>query len=199
MTSFYLPKQAPKLEQAISAEIRTMYASGEMAKLIDKWGGDPREVPHAVAGDGGVAPGRRPPDRLGAADAMTLTALFEVEWSDYTSDLGSALLKTLEFTVAGFAGAALLGLVLALMRLSPARALRIPAAIYTELFKNIPLLAIIFLTYFGLPSQGIRLNVFPAGTLSLVVFYAAYLSEIFRAGDRRRARRPAGGAPRRSA
>jgi ABC-type amino acid transport substrate-binding protein len=41
MTSFYLPKQEPKLEQAISAEIRKMYASGEMAKLIKKWGGDP--------------------------------------------------------------------------------------------------------------------------------------------------------------
>jgi ABC-type amino acid transport substrate-binding protein len=42
MTSFYIPKQSPKLEQAISAEIRKMYASGEMAKLIEKWGGDPK-------------------------------------------------------------------------------------------------------------------------------------------------------------
>ena len=58
--------------------------------------------------------------------------------------------------------------------------MRIPAAIYTELFKNIPLLAIIFLTYFGLVSVGVRLSVFQAGTLSLVVFYASYLSEIFR-------------------
>jgi ABC-type amino acid transport substrate-binding protein len=40
MTSFYIPKQEPKLERAISAEIRKMYASGEMAKLIEKWGGD---------------------------------------------------------------------------------------------------------------------------------------------------------------
>ncbi len=43
MTSFYLPKQAPKLEQAISAEIRKMYASGEMRKLIEKYGGDPNQ------------------------------------------------------------------------------------------------------------------------------------------------------------
>ncbi len=112
---------------------------------------------------------------------MTLTALFEIHWSDYSSDLLTALLKTIEFTIAGFAGAALLGLVLALMRLSPTRALRVPAAIYTELFKNIPLLAIIFLIYFGLPSQGIKFNVFTAGALSLIIFYAAYLSEIFRA------------------
>jgi polar amino acid transport system substrate-binding protein len=41
MTSFYLPKQEPKLEKAISAQIRAMYTSGEMAKLITKWGGDP--------------------------------------------------------------------------------------------------------------------------------------------------------------
>jgi polar amino acid transport system substrate-binding protein len=43
MTSFYVPKQEPKLEQAVSAEIRKMYASGEMAKLIAKWGGDPQK------------------------------------------------------------------------------------------------------------------------------------------------------------
>jgi ABC-type amino acid transport substrate-binding protein len=43
MTSFYIPKQEPKLEQAVSAQIRKMYASGEMAKLIQKWGGDPRK------------------------------------------------------------------------------------------------------------------------------------------------------------
>jgi polar amino acid transport system permease protein len=111
---------------------------------------------------------------------MTVTALFEIHWSDYSSDLFTALLKTIEFTAVGFAGAALLGLILALMRLSPARALRIPAVVYTELFKNVPLLAIIFLIYFGLPSQGIKLNVFTAGSLSLIIFYAAYLSEIFR-------------------
>jgi polar amino acid transport system permease protein len=107
-------------------------------------------------------------------------ALFNVEWSEYTPALRDGLIKTLEFTAAGFAGAVLLGLLLALMRLSPLRALRVPAAVYTELFKNVPLLAIIFLTYFGLVSIGVRLSVFQAGTLSLVVFYASYLSEVFR-------------------
>jgi hypothetical protein len=43
MTSFYIPRQEPKLEQAISLQIRKMYASGEMAKLIQKWGGDPKQ------------------------------------------------------------------------------------------------------------------------------------------------------------
>jgi polar amino acid transport system permease protein len=106
--------------------------------------------------------------------------VFQVEWSDYAPDLLQGLIKTLEYTVAGFVGAAVLGLVLALLRLSPLRVLRLPAAVYTELFKNIPLLAIIFLTYFGLASQGVKLSVFQAGSLSLIIFYASYLSEIFR-------------------
>jgi polar amino acid transport system permease protein len=111
---------------------------------------------------------------------VTVTALFSVPWSDYSSDLLQALIKTIEYTIASFIGAALLGLILALMRLSPLRLLRVPAVVYTELFKNVPLLAIIFLTYFGLASQGVKLGVFEAGALSLIIFYAAYLSEIFR-------------------
>ena len=43
MTSFYLPKQEPKLEAAISKEIRAMYENGEMAKLIEKYGGEPAQ------------------------------------------------------------------------------------------------------------------------------------------------------------
>lgn len=43
MTAFYLPKQEPKLEQAISDQINAMYKNGELAKLIIKWGGDPKK------------------------------------------------------------------------------------------------------------------------------------------------------------
>jgi ABC-type amino acid transport substrate-binding protein len=60
MTSFYLPKQEPKLEQAVSAEIRKMYASGEMAKLIAKWGGDPQKF---LTPSDGMAQARRGVDR----------------------------------------------------------------------------------------------------------------------------------------
>jgi polar amino acid transport system permease protein len=110
-----------------------------------------------------------------------VVALFHVHWSGYLPDLGHALLRTLEFTAAGFAGAAVLGLVLALMRLSPLWPLRSLGVIYTEMFKNVPLIAIILLVYNGLPNIGIVLGLFQAGALSLIVFYGAYLSEIFRA------------------
>ncbi|WP_202875568.1 amino acid ABC transporter permease [Kribbella speibonae] len=107
--------------------------------------------------------------------------MFEVPWGEYAPALLDGLERTVGYTIASFAGAAVLGLALALLRVSRHRALRIPAAIYTEVFKNIPLLAIIFVTYFGLASAGLKLDVFSAGCVSLIVFYAAYLSEIFRA------------------
>ena len=106
--------------------------------------------------------------------------MLQVPWTDYTGELWAALLNTLAYTVGGFVGAAALGLVLALMRLSRPALLWAPAGVYTEVFKNVPLLAIIFLMYFGLGSIGVQLSAFAAGALSLVIFYAAYLSEIFR-------------------
>src|SRR5918996_1984513 len=109
---------------------------------------------------------------------MSIEALFEVHWSDYSADLLAGLLWTLKYTAVGFAGAAALGLVLALIRLSPVRILRLPAAVYTELFKNVPLLAVIFLTYFGLPSAGIRLDVFEAGGARPIPFFASSPSGI---------------------
>jgi polar amino acid transport system substrate-binding protein len=41
--SFYVAEEAPKLEQAISEEIRAMYENGELADLIEEYGGDPEE------------------------------------------------------------------------------------------------------------------------------------------------------------
>ncbi|WP_338145703.1 amino acid ABC transporter permease [Streptomyces scabichelini] len=109
-----------------------------------------------------------------------MSDLFQVPWSDYQSDLIDALWRTISYTVVSFIGAVLLGLAVALLRLSKAWPARAVAAVYTEVFKNIPLLAIIFLAYFGLASAGLKLDVFTAGCVSLIVFYAAYLSEIFR-------------------
>jgi polar amino acid transport system substrate-binding protein len=60
MTSFYVPKQEPKLEQAVTREIRKMYESGEMEKLVKKWGGDPKQF---LTPSPGMAEARRGVDR----------------------------------------------------------------------------------------------------------------------------------------
>ena len=111
---------------------------------------------------------------------MATAGPFDVPWSTYAPDLWDGLLRTVAYTVVSFAAAVALGLAVALLRLNRLRVARALAAGYTELFKNVPLLAIIFVTYFGLASAGLKLSVFASGCLSLVVFYAAYLSEIFR-------------------
>ena len=107
---------------------------------------------------------------------------FHVPWRDYVGDLAAAVLQTVEFTIAGFLGAVVIGLLIAVLRLAPWAPLRAIARIYTETFKNLPLVTEIFLVYFGLATVGIILNVFVAGAISLAIFYGAYLSEIFRGG-----------------
>jgi polar amino acid transport system permease protein len=108
--------------------------------------------------------------------------LFGIDWSEYYSILGEGLLKTVEFTAVSFAGAALLGGFLAICRVQKIAPLRWFAAAYVELFKNVPLLTWLFLIYFGLPSVDILLPSFVAGSLALILFYGAYLGEIFRGG-----------------
>lgn len=109
--------------------------------------------------------------------------MFKVDWAQYAPDLLSGLKNTLIYTALGFAGASLLGLLLALMRTSKNRLLRWPAGAYTEIFKNIPLIVIIYMGYYGLAGDPFNLNlgVMEAAVASLALFYAAYLSEIFRA------------------
>jgi polar amino acid transport system permease protein len=108
--------------------------------------------------------------------------LLHVNWPQYFPALLQALGRTVEFTLAGLVGSVLLGMALALMRVAPVGATRTSAAAYTEIIKNLPLLTLIFIIYYGLASVGLVLGAFVAGALALSLFYGAYLSEIFRAG-----------------
>lgn len=54
--------------------------------------------------------------------------------------------------------------------------------IIVDIIRNLPLLLIIFFTYFALPQIGIKLNIFWAAVAALTIFESAMLSEIFRAG-----------------
>ena len=106
--------------------------------------------------------------------------MFGVDWAFYAPTLARAVVRTIEFTVLGFAGAVVCGLVIALLRISPVPPLRLIARVYTETFRNLPLITELFIIYFGLASLGIQLSVVSAGALALSLFYGAYLSEIFR-------------------
>jgi len=76
-----------------------------------------------------------------------------------------------------------IGLGVAFCRTHGPRPLRMLAAGYVELVRNIPLLLIIYFVYFGLPLLGVSLfdNTW-SFTLALAVYGGAYLAEVFRAG-----------------
>ncbi len=64
--------------------------------------------------------------------------------------------------------------------------LRALAAGYTDLFRGLPLIIVLYLVGFGVPglfgSAGPRIPAEVLGTIALVLVYSAYVSEVFRAG-----------------
>ncbi|WP_298870035.1 amino acid ABC transporter permease [uncultured Microbacterium sp.] len=62
--------------------------------------------------------------------------------------------------------------------------LRALATIYTDLFRGIPLLIVLYLVGFGLPALGVfgRVPVVLWGTIAIVLTYSAYIAEVLRAG-----------------
>lgn len=82
----------------------------------------------------------------------------------------------------------IIGLVLALLkslRGPAATPLRIAATVYTDVFRGMPLLIVLYLVGFGLPA--LRLTGLPTdpvilGTIAIVLTYSAYVGEVFRAG-----------------
>lgn len=95
--------------------------------------------------------------------------------------LAKAAVISIEATLLGFVLAATLGLVLALLRIAfPWTAW--PISVLVELIRSTPLLIQIFFLYFVFPSFGVTLDAFTAGVLALGIHYAAYCSEVYRAG-----------------
>ncbi|MFI6597800.1 amino acid ABC transporter permease [Nonomuraea sp. NPDC050536] len=97
-----------------------------------------------------------------------------------------ALKNTLIFTISGYAIGFVLGLVLALMRLSSVTPYRVVALVYIEIFRGLPALIIFLLLGFGLPIAfpGFKLpgDVYGTVALALGLVAAAYMAESFRAG-----------------
>jgi len=78
--------------------------------------------------------------------------------------------------------ALVLGLALVAISQAPGPVARRLVAAYVEVFRNTPLLIQIFIVYFGLPQLGVKLSPFLSGLATLVLYAAAYNTEIFRAG-----------------
>lgn len=96
-----------------------------------------------------------------------------------------ALRNTLIYTIGGFVLAFVLGLIFALMRISPVRPYRWIATIYIEIFRGLPALLIFLLITFlplALPGFEVPGGTYGQGILGLGLVGAAYQAEVFRAG-----------------
>ena len=100
----------------------------------------------------------------------------------WTPELLAGIRLTVGMTIGGMAIALVLGLLLALGRISPRGLVRAPVVAFVELIRGSPLLLQLFYIYYVLPTFGLRLTPISAGLLGLGINYAAYLSEVFRAG-----------------
>jgi putative glutamine transport system permease protein len=75
-----------------------------------------------------------------------------------------------------------IGCALAIVRYARVPLLARLTAIWVDTMRNLPLLLIIFFTYFALPQVGLKMNVYVAAIAALTVFESAMISEIIRAG-----------------
>jgi polar amino acid transport system permease protein len=95
--------------------------------------------------------------------------------------LARAAIVTVEVTLISFAIALVLGLVLAVLRMSGPVVGWFTSA-FVELVRSTPLLIQIFFIFFVLPRFGITLDAFTAGIIALSLHYGCYCSEVYRAG-----------------
>ena len=90
---------------------------------------------------------------------------------------------TLRLAIPAILLGSVLGTLVGLARLSPSLWLNWPAKLYVELFRGVPLVMVIFWFWFMIPALvGKSLPEYSVALTAFVIFEAAYLAEIVRAG-----------------
>ena len=88
---------------------------------------------------------------------------------------------TLALTALAFAGGGAVGVLVALLRMAPLAALRMLGAGYVNIVQGIPVLAWLFVFFFGLPIiAGVQVSPWIAAMVAFSVYAGAFLGEIWR-------------------
>lgn len=94
--------------------------------------------------------------------------------------LFTALQWTLLLTVMALVGGGIVGFFIALARTSQSKSLRVAAGTYIQIIQGIPVLMILFLSYYGLSLAGLELPPLVAAGASMSIYASGYLAEIWR-------------------
>ena len=87
---------------------------------------------------------------------------------------------TVILSLLAFVGGAILGLALALARVSRISTLRFAAGAYIQVVQGTPLLVLLFLAYFGISIVGFNVPPLLDAAFSLTLYTGAFLGEIWR-------------------
>ena len=101
--------------------------------------------------------------------------LTEILWQ-----LSWGLIYTVVVTITCSATGLATGLLVACLSRVPLPGLRGLLAVYTYVYRGVPVLVMLFIVYFGLPTIGIKVLPLVSMALSLGLISGAYLAEVFR-------------------
>ena len=98
------------------------------------------------------------------------------------SMIASGLLTTLVISVTAYAGALVLGSLLAVCRVSPLPPLRLLAATWVTVATNVPVLCSMILLGLGIPRLGVHITLLWAAVVAVVFSGSGYVCEAVRSG-----------------
>lgn len=108
-----------------------------------------------------------------------ISAFFGYLFNDF---LLGGVVTTVWLTIASVIGGLILGLGIALLRMSKNRVLSSIARFYIWFFRGTPLLIQLVVIYTGLPQLGLKFGVIESALIGLILHEAAYMAEIVRNG-----------------
>jgi His/Glu/Gln/Arg/opine family amino acid ABC transporter permease subunit len=101
---------------------------------------------------------------------------------DHFSELSTGFWVTVRLVAISFLIAMVVGTAVAAARISPWRPLKWVGGVFVEVFRNTPLLVLLFIAYAGLRRAGLALDAWVAGTACLGLYTSAYVAEALRSG-----------------
>lgn len=102
--------------------------------------------------------------------------------SDNFSLYVDGLLGTLKICAYGAIGSLILGTILGTFRVSPVAPLRWVGTAWVTVFRNTPLIIVLFFCAFGFPEIGINGDYFWFGIVGLTIYTSAFVCEAVRSG-----------------
>jgi aspartate/glutamate/glutamine transport system permease protein len=102
--------------------------------------------------------------------------------TDHFSEFSSGFWVTVRLVAIAFVIAMVVGTAVAALRIAPVKPLNWVGGVFVEVFRNTPLLVLLFIAYAGLRRAGLALDAWVAGTACLGLYTSAYVAEALRSG-----------------